>query len=764
MGLSILGRASRALATIVLLLGAVGIVPAQTSTFTNPGIKHQVVTTPGGYFYAISQPGLGFTNEVGKPQLPVLRSDVEVGVNDNVSIQATGIDPLEISLDSWGSALKVLPVQPSYVRLPEVEQYFVQDLVVYQSDVYILNRVARVVGERVVRNKKYVTIEVSFIDYNPVAGKIRVYRDVQVTMNLSKRGVARPDDGRYNSKRFYQGKKPSAQAPTRGIPAEGFLIITPAEYQTVLAPFVNAKMMSYNVVMATTATTGTTTASIKAYIQNAYDTWTSPPVFVMLVGDVDKVPTFTGSIPTDLYYSTVQGTDYFPDILVGRVSVSNATQLSNWVTKVLKQQANKKHSWIAGADQTALGYGLGVNAETDYCVATYFDPIGWSSLVNKVTVYGSQVITRATGDVNSGIGIVSYNGHGAWNAWIDGITWDKSTVDALTNTSYPVVFSFGCNTGEYTQGECIGESWIRAKGGGTAFVGSSVSSAWREDGYIGRGIYAAINQGVPTMGEIMNAGKHQVFLEEGATPKVQAYYEQYNLIGDPSQEILTAGIVPPPGDIIPPVTSITSPANGAVVSGTVSIQVAATDDVGVTRVEFYVDGTMAFTDNSAPYSYGWNTSGLSGNHSLVARAYDAAGNVGISSPITASIQPPPTVLTVTVSPSNLNVIVGVAVNFSVSVAGGTPDSVVYRRQGARISSTGAVTAWAVAWTPASAGTYSNTFAAYKSGLSFQSNTSTVVVTNILPPPGGCPDSVAIRNGGWNDFLDALRAILPQRKP
>ena len=62
--------------------------------------------------------------------------------------------------------------------------------------------------------------------------------------------------------------------------------------------------------------------------------------------------------------------------------------------------------------------------------------------------------------------------------------------------------------------------------------------------------------------------------------------------------------------------------------GTVSIQGTATDNVGVTRVEFYVDGTMANTSVSSPFSFSWNTtSATNGTHGLTVKAYDTAGNV-----------------------------------------------------------------------------------------------------------------------------------------
>lgn len=92
------------------------------------------------------------------------------------------------------------------------------------------------------------------------------------------------------------------------------------------------------------------------------------------------------------------------------------------------------------------------------------------------------------------------------------------------------------------------------------------------------------------------------------------------------------------GDTNPPTTSITAPLNGAVVSGTTTITASASDDVGVTKVEFYVDSALKGTDTTAPYSYAWDTTAYpNGSHTIFSKAYDAAGNVGTSTTITVTV-------------------------------------------------------------------------------------------------------------------------------
>lgn len=92
------------------------------------------------------------------------------------------------------------------------------------------------------------------------------------------------------------------------------------------------------------------------------------------------------------------------------------------------------------------------------------------------------------------------------------------------------------------------------------------------------------------------------------------------------------------GDTTAPTTSITAPLNGATVSGTTTVSATASDNVGVTKVEFYLDGTLKSTDTTSPYSWSWDTTGTAnGTHTLMTKAYDAALNVGNSTTISVTV-------------------------------------------------------------------------------------------------------------------------------
>ena len=86
-------------------------------------------------------------------------------------------------------------------------------------------------------------------------------------------------------------------------------------------------------------------------------------------------------------------------------------------------------------------------------------------------------------------------------------------------------------------------------------------------------------------------------------------------------------------DSTPPNVSLTAPAGGATVSGTVQLTANASDNVGVVGVQFKQGTTnIGAEDTSAPYAVSWNTTTVAnGSYSLTAVARDAGGNTTTSS-------------------------------------------------------------------------------------------------------------------------------------
>jgi len=116
----------------------------------------------------------------------------------------------------------------------------------------------------------------------------------------------------------------------------------------------------------------------------------------------------------------------------------------------------------------------------------------------------------------------------------------------------------------------------------------------------------------------------------GGLDPANSYFFAVTAYNSAGLESAYSNVIEIPESLSPTIT-ISSPANNSSVQGTVTVSAAASDNKGITSVEFYRNGVLEVTDSAAPYGYSWDTSSLtSGNYTLMAKAYDAAGNEGQS--------------------------------------------------------------------------------------------------------------------------------------
>ena len=80
-----------------------------------------------------------------------------------------------------------------------------------------------------------------------------------------------------------------------------------------------------------------------------------------------------------------------------------------------------------------------------------------------------------------------------------------------------------------------------------------------------------------------------------------------------------------------PTVSLTASSTQVKQAGLLTLSANASDEVGVVRVEFYVNGALLTTDATAPYVACWNTRRpQDGANTISAVAYDARGNTRVA--------------------------------------------------------------------------------------------------------------------------------------
>lgn len=204
--------------------------------------------------------------------------------------------------------------------------------------------------------------------------------------------------------------------------------------------------------------------------------------------------------------------------------------------------------------------------------------------------------------------------------------------------------------------------YTTAKGGGySSSSGTSFASP------AAAAVAALVMAAKPTLGPIDVEAVLQNSADDLGTAGWDAVYGHGRVNAAKAVNLAAQAVV---SDTQAPTVSIGSPTAGATVQDVVTVDVTATDNYGVARVELFANGALVASDASAPYGFAWDTSGLAAGSSvtLTAKAYDAANNAATSAGVTVKIggavdSTPPTVAVT--SPSNGATISG-TVNLSAS--------------------------------------------------------------------------------------------------
>ncbi len=186
----------------------------------------------------------------------------------------------------------------------------------------------------------------------------------------------------------------------------------------------------------------------------------------------------------------------------------------------------------------------------------------------------------------------------------------------------------------------------------------------------------------------------------------------------------------PVPDTTPPTVSVSSPAEGATVLGSVPVNASASDNVGVDGVQFTLDGAnLGAEDTSAPYSVSWNTTTASnGAHALRAIARDAAGNSTTATPVNVTVaNPSPDTTPPTVSvtaPAAGATVSGTATPVSATAADNVGvTSVQFTLDGANLGAADTSAPYSVSWNTTTASNGSHTLRAIARDAATNSTTS-----------------------------------------
>ncbi len=581
-----------------------------------PGVEITTESTEKGDFAVLKLDDYGYTTEIGKPALPAITKLIEVPIGAIVKVDITNKKEGRMFVTA-----RVKPVQPSIPKVPNPEVKFEIDEDFYATNTFYPEKPVVIKEAGIIRGHRLVSVTLYPISYNPATGEIRYISsiDLQITFEGGDIGETRRRILHHYTPAFE--KKLSKTVLNYGVFEEGkpaltlpidYLFIVPDDWADDIAPLVDLKkFQGYRTIVATLSQTGSTTDAIKNYIQQIYDDPTRNLTFVQLVGDVEQIPNWTGQASgnpaTDLYYTTLEGNDYFPDVYIGRLSVRDENQLATVVQKITKYEM--VDNWTNGTAWAGIAYFMASNDGNFHQVA------------ESTHVYSMRIVERhgmqtdslwyyynsgtpIAQALNSGRSLAIYSGHGGETAWA-GPPFSINDVYALQNVDMLThVESYACVTGSYTINECFMEAWLRAPNGAITAMGSSVTSYWDEDDILQRRIFDEWFDSTYywVAGNIVE-GKIELYVHYNGGGRTQRYFEMYNLFGDPSTDIFT----------LPPVTPV--------------VNVPGAIPIAPSQVPVYVER------NGSPVELALVT--FIQNDSIIGQAYtDQAGNAYVQvSPI-----------------------------------------------------------------------------------------------------------------------------------
>jgi len=582
-----------------------------------PRVRSSSVRGRDGETYTYLRiPGCGSTaSAVGRPELPFKGFFIEIPYGVNASVELGESQPV-----SLGRGFKIHPLQAPEPDNGEGGPDFQIDAEAYATDAFLPASPVTLEDPAVIRGRRVVFVSVFPLQYNAATTELKAFASLDFRIRFD--GAVDPAGETRKARLATAASEEQARRLILNyVPAEasraGVVALQPeadagdtgADYLIIVADHLYEEITSlaewkFRKGWLTRAMkmseVGTTADDVRAAIQLAYDTWTPAPFYVLLVGDSGDVPPdyFDGSLAcnTDHPYACVDGTDYYPDLTLGRLPVADESACTAVVNKILTYDRTpdtggwyeaflsaayfqdddnngRADRWFMETSAYAKGFvasqlgkpvytawctNSGSHAEYHYRSSSYPhrfsrpDPV--PSSVTSLWVSASAARSQITSAINAGVGLVLHRDHGSETSWGDP-PYSKSNINALANgVMTPVVFSINCQTGSFHRsgGDCFCEAFIKkSSGGAVGIVGATRNSYSGHNDLLAHGIMTCFWPDYDTthsnttyphtwrVAEAVNYGKYYMRVYEGMDSYTQGEFYMFHWFGDPEMMLRT---------------------------------------------------------------------------------------------------------------------------------------------------------------------------------------------------------------------------------
>ena len=464
----------------------------------------QVALSLGGYNIEttntngkiISFPGGVPILEKGAPDLPRIARSIIIPDMAHMKLTIIDTDFVDIQIEDIESSKGNITrdIDPSsiphtYGKAYQKNEFYPKEIS-FLRDPYIL------------RSYRGQAIVFQPIQYNPIQRILRVYTHIK--LNIQQEGISQlnaltrrpPYSGSREFQQMYRDHFINYTENERYdvLGEQGpMLVISYGEFLEAMQPFVDWK--NYKGIpteIHDIAEIGDVD-EMEAFIEDQY--YENGIAFVLLVGDIDQIETIRRSngagsnSPSDNSLTFVAGNDYYPDLVIGRFSAETIEHVTTMVDRTISYEMNPDSNadWYKKGAGFASNQGPGDDGEDD---DEHMDNIR-ELLLDYTYIEVDQVYdpdgTVAEGEeaINEGRSIINYTGHGSNGSWGNGCPMNNTDVNGLVNVGrWPFIWSVACVNGEFEQGTCYAETWLRATDtdgtptGAIAALMSTVNQAW----------------------------------------------------------------------------------------------------------------------------------------------------------------------------------------------------------------------------------------------------------------------------------------------
>lgn len=508
----------------------------------------------------ISLPGIVSSGKIGNPYLPDLGKIIAIPYNAEVSVNIRNEEWINLS------GYNILPYQPQPNRCGQkMDIPFEKNDLIYRTDYFMPKETAYIEAYGILRDVRAARVVINPVKYNPFRSKLRILKSCEISISFNtnsvtpqylKKGRFIPDvfAGLYKATFLNASILELSDKSKSG--AELMLALVSDDLMTTSQPFFNWKLAKgIKVVAVPMSQVGNTVSQIKAYIQNAYDSWSTPPSYIEFIGNEDTVVpdhrgTSNGNAASDYPYTLLSGDDIYPDVLLGRLVANNTNDVAIQVAKIVSYEKSPFSGSAANWYHLATGIASseGSNpSDKDYMLMIEQGLTTGNGTYTAMDHFfqgeGTATKNNINTALNSGRSWLAYIGHGSGSSWgSTNDTYNNSSIAELGNGfKMPIIIDVACENGSFDETwECFGEAWMRSgtsdnPKGAVGYYGGSVSLSWDPPAVMSKGCAIRhFSTPVHTWGGTCLAGQLYLIEQMGAGSDIIDNLEWFILFGDPS--------------------------------------------------------------------------------------------------------------------------------------------------------------------------------------------------------------------------------------